>query len=85
MKLIKILVTVLILLSVCSCASSEKNAFRSVTVGLEVTKPSEWTFVTADENRENIKKIRLNDEEFQKKFLMMKNSRKNYRNIQILL
>lgn len=45
------------------------NKFESLTVGLEVTKPSEWQFITAEENLENIKKIKLNDAEFHQQML----------------
>lgn len=45
--------------------AQDTNVFESVTVGFKVIKPSEWQFVTADENLENLKKIQLNDEELQ--------------------
>ena len=48
------------------------NEFESVTVGFKVTKPSEWQFVTAEENLENLKKVQMNDEELQQ--LMLKYS-----------
>ena len=45
------------------------NKFESMTVGFEVTKPAEWQFITAEENLENIKKVKMNDEGFQQKML----------------
>jgi len=44
---------------------AENNLFKSITVGLEVTKPSTWSFVTADEYKENLKRTKLSDAEFQ--------------------
>lgn len=51
-------------------AGDTVNTFKSVTVGFEVTKPSSWQFVTAEQNLENLKRMKLNDEEFHK--LMLK-------------
>ncbi|MEA1988328.1 MAG: hypothetical protein U9N57_03835 [Pseudomonadota bacterium] len=52
--------------------AQDTNVFESVTVGFKVTKPSEWKFVTAEENLENLKRVQMNDEEFQQ--LMLKYS-----------
>ncbi len=52
--------------------AQDTNVFESVTVGFKVTKPSEWQFVTAEKNLENLKKVQMNDEEFQQ--LMLKYS-----------
>ncbi len=46
------------------CAEDNANVFKNVTVGLEVTKPESWHFLTADQNLESIKRMKLNDEEF---------------------
>ncbi len=52
--------------------AQDTNVFESVTVGFKVTKPTEWQFVTAKENLENLKKVQINDEELQQ--LMLKYS-----------
>ena len=46
-------------------AQDNNNTFNSPTVGFSVTKPSEWQFITADQNMENLSKTRLNDPEMQ--------------------
>lgn len=51
-------------------AGDTGNTFKSVTVGFEVTKPKSWQFVTVEQNLENLKRTKLNDEEFHK--LMLK-------------
>ena len=63
MKIIRVIAAGLLLWSAGSYADDDK--FSSQTVGLEITKPSSWTFVTADEYKENIKRARMNDAEFQ--------------------
>ncbi|PHS12126.1 MAG: hypothetical protein COA86_18710 [Kangiella sp.] len=67
MKLVQLLV--LTLLSSFALAESSANKFESLTVGFELTKPSEWQFITAEKNLENIKKIKLNDEKFKQRML----------------
>lgn len=62
MKFIYLLI--LLLASSITCANSI-HEFENKTVGIKVTKPTDWQFVTAEENLENIKKIKLNDSEFQ--------------------
>ncbi|MDO8441904.1 MAG: hypothetical protein Q7S97_12020 [Polaromonas sp.] len=52
-----------------STAMADDNTFKSVTVGFEVTKPASWQFVTAEKNLENLKKTKLNDEEFHQMML----------------
>ena len=69
MKLIQALVISLLSFG---AFAQDTNVFESVTVGFKVTKPSEWQFVTAEENIENLKKIQTDDEEFQQ--LMLKYS-----------
>jgi hypothetical protein len=44
--------------------SDGTDVFRSPTAGFQLTKPSEWTYVTATQNLENIKAVKLSDEEF---------------------
>jgi len=65
-KLVQLLI--LVLLSNLSFAGTS-DKFESFTVGFEVTKPTEWQFITAEENLENIKKVKLSDEEFHQKML----------------
>jgi hypothetical protein len=52
--------------------AGDSNKFESLTVGFKVTKPAEWQFITAEENLENLKKVQMNDAEFQQ--LMLKYS-----------
>jgi hypothetical protein len=62
---------VLILLIVFSgnLYAGQPDVFSNPTVGFEVTKPAEWHYVTAAQNLENIKAIKLNDEEFREAIL----------------
>lgn len=53
MKFINVLL--LMLVSSIVCADSI-HVFENKTVGIKVTKPTDWQFVTAEENLENIKK-----------------------------
>lgn len=69
MRIIQVLVISLLSFGV---FAQDTNVFESVTVGFKVTKPSEWQFVTAEENLENLEKVQMNDEEFQQ--LMLKYS-----------
>ncbi len=69
MKIIHALM--LLLLSV-SAIADNANEFESATVGFKVTKPNDWQFVTAEENLENLRNIRMNDKEFHQ--LMLKYS-----------
>jgi len=66
MKLLQLLI--LSLLSSFALADTP-NQFVSSTVGFEMTKPTEWQFVTAQENLENIKRLKLDDEEFHQKMV----------------
>jgi len=50
----------------------EENEFQSQGVGLSVTKPNDWNFVSAEKNLENLKQIQLDDEEFHE--LMLRHS-----------
>ena len=51
-------------LGVGACLTADPGVFNNPTVGLEVTKPPEWVYMTAEQNLENIKALKLNDEEF---------------------
>lgn len=66
MKIISI-----ILISILSSLvfAGETNQFESTTVGFKLTKPTEWQFVTAEENLENLKKIQMDDKEFHQQMI----------------
>jgi hypothetical protein len=53
----------LVLIAVTASAGSA-DVFRSATAGFEVTKPAEWTFISAEQNLENIKRTEIKDKEF---------------------
>jgi len=44
--------------------ADQSDVFISPTVGFEVTKPTDWHYITAAQVLENIKAINLNDEKF---------------------
>jgi len=44
--------------------AADPNAFNNPTAGLQLTKPAEWSYVTAAQNMDNIKAMKLSDEEF---------------------
>lgn len=44
---------------------SAGEPFRNPTAGFEVTKPDGWSFTTAAEYQENLKAVKLTDQEFQ--------------------
>ncbi len=48
-----------------TAASADPDVFHNPTAGLRVTKPAEWTYMTATQNMDNIKAMKLSDEEFQ--------------------
>jgi hypothetical protein len=68
MKYIKLIFLVIFLLT--GIAYADENIFESITVGFEVTKPKGWSFVTAQENLDNLKRTKLSDDEFHQ--LMLK-------------
>ena len=68
----KIIQAFVLFVLTCAAFADNTNQFESITVGFKVTKPNDWQFVTADENLENIKKVQMNDQEFQQ--LMLKYS-----------
>jgi hypothetical protein len=45
--------------------AAESNVYKNPTAGFSVTKPSEWHYVTAEQNLNNLKATKLNDNEFQ--------------------
>lgn len=44
--------------------SGEGDVFDNRTAGFQLTKPADWNYITAAENLENIKSLKLTDEEF---------------------
>lgn len=44
--------------------AADPAVFNNPTAGLQVTKPAEWSYVTAAQNMDNLKATKLNDEEF---------------------
>jgi hypothetical protein len=68
MKYVKLILLLIFLLT--GTAYANENIFKSITVGFEVTKPQKWSFVTAQENLDNLKRTKLSEEEFQQ--LMLK-------------
>jgi len=49
--------------------SETSNDFENITVGFKVSKPADWHFGTAAQNRENLKRVELNDKKF-KEFMV---------------
>lgn len=54
------------LLSMLPAKGADQNTYSNPTLGISVTKPSDWVFATAQQHAENLKNVKLNDEEFQK-------------------
>lgn len=66
MKVIRdILFAVALLLWAVVCISGDADVFKNPTVGFQITKPADWNYITAVRNMENIKSMKLTDEEFQ--------------------
>lgn len=68
MKLLAKAVFMSALLVSAALAGSE-DTFRSVTVGFEVTKPNAWRFVSAQQHLENLKRTKLDNQEFHQAML----------------
>jgi hypothetical protein len=64
MRVLKFVFIILVFSAASSFAND--NIFKSVTVGIEVRKPNDWSFITTEENMENLKRIKLNDADFQR-------------------
>jgi hypothetical protein len=67
-NLVRVLVVIMFVFSTLAFAGSD-NTFTNVTVGFSVTKPDAWQFFTVEQNLENLKRIKLKDEEFRKSML----------------
>ncbi|MFO7529002.1 MAG: hypothetical protein R6W86_09400 [Marinobacter sp.] len=61
MRIIQVLILVFVSLS---AFAQEKNLFESVTVGFKVTKPDDWNFISAEQNRESLERFQMTDKEF---------------------
>ena len=46
--------------------AAEKDRYINPTLGFSLVKPADWTFLTAEQNAENLARTKLKDEEFQK-------------------
>lgn len=46
-------------------AAKESDTFKNPTAGFEITKPAKWQFATAAQHQENLKAVKLSDQEFQ--------------------
>ena len=52
------------MLAFVNCASAEEpNVFSNSTAGIRMTKPADWHYVTAAQNLDNIKALKLSDAE----------------------
>lgn len=57
------LLAVTLAFSVGAAMATDSTAFSSPTAGLQLTKPSEWSYQTAAQNMDNIKAVKLSDAE----------------------
>jgi hypothetical protein len=64
MNRLKILAGSIALVLASTAYAHDAGLFRSEAAGFEVRKPQNWSFVTADQNLENLQRTRLNDEAF---------------------
>ena len=67
-----VLMSALVIFSSVGFATAQNNndTYTNPTLGISLTKPAEWHFMSAEQNQENLRRTKLNDEEFQK--LMLK-------------
>ncbi len=62
--------TLLVSLFLCIAAhAGDEDKFVSQTLGFEVTKPTSWSFMSANTYLEQMSQVRLSDEEYQEHFL----------------
>lgn len=61
---INMFVAAVLILGAGSAVAAEPDVYNNPTAGLEVTKPADWSYVTAAQNMDNIKGVKLKDEEF---------------------
>ena len=67
-----VLMLALLIFSSVGFATAQENTdtYTNPTLGISLTKPAEWHFMSSEQNQENLQRTKLNDEEFQK--LMLK-------------
>lgn len=53
-----------VVLSAATAVAADQGVFNNPTAGFQVTKPAEWNYITAEQNMDNIKALKLSDEEF---------------------
>lgn len=65
MKLyLKMFVAVFLIVGASSAVATEPDVYNNPTAGIQVTKPAEWSYLTAAQNLDNIKAAKFNNEEF---------------------
>ena len=60
-----ITVSMIFILLAGTCWAENKNTFTNPSIGFQITKPDSWHYATASQNLENLKRIQLNNSEFQ--------------------
>lgn len=58
------ILTMLLFLLSTPLFAEEGDVFRSATAGIEITKPAEWRFITAQENADNLGRMEFEDSSF---------------------
>ncbi|MCL1480494.1 hypothetical protein MIH18_11680 [Marinobacter sp. M3C] len=61
---LKMFVAAFLIFGAGSAVATEPDVYSNPTAGFQVTKPAEWSYITAAQNMDNIKAIKLSDEEF---------------------
>lgn len=56
------LLAALFILGAGLAAAADPNVFNNSTAGFQMTKPEEWSYITAAQNMDNIKAVKLSDE-----------------------
>ncbi len=62
--MMKVALSVWMLVAAFAAQADDPNAFVNEAAGLRLTKPADWVYVTAAQNLENLKAIKLTDAEF---------------------
>ncbi len=63
MKIFNIIFIISIVLIIATPSKANENRFKNGAAGFEITKPSEWSFISAEQNSENIKRVKFKDDE----------------------
>ena len=56
--------TIVLTLGAVEALAADSNVFNNPTAGIQLTKPAGWNYLTAAQNMDNIKAMKLNDDEF---------------------